>query len=33
LLFSETNFESLAASSKDFIEKNVNFGPKVPNLP
>jgi len=33
LHFSETNFEPLAASSRDFIEQKVNFGPKVPNLP
>jgi len=33
LHFSETNVEPLAASSRDFIEQNVNFASKVPNLP
>ena len=33
LHFSETNFEPLTASSRDCIKKNVNFCPKVPNLP
>jgi len=31
--FSENNFDPLAAKSRDCIDKNVNFGPKVPNLP